>query len=52
MKQLDCKLNCKATAQLEDDVAEDLCKKDKCLANLLKEDKDESQDKDSNRASD
>lgn len=34
-KQLDCTLHCKATANLESDVANDLNIKDKSLAELL-----------------
>lgn len=46
MKQIDCHLNCKATAELHNSVNEDLLQEDKSLAQILVEEKDVSQDKD------
>ena len=43
-KQLECELNCKATASLDQSIAADFTKKDQDIKNLL-EDKDESEDK-------
>lgn len=35
--KIDCQLNCKATAELNDSVLEDLKKEDKCLSGILGE---------------
>jgi hypothetical protein len=44
-KQLDCELNCKATANLRNSILDDLTKKDKDLLALLKDEKtDELED--------
>ena len=43
-KQLECELQCKATASLDQSLAADFAQKDKDIKNLL-EDKDESEDK-------
>lgn len=50
-KQLDCELNCKATAELNADLVKDFKVADKSLASLLKE-KDEDESKDTTGASD
>ena len=52
MNKLECQLNCKATASLDKEIAKDLCKKDKCLATMLKEEENDSKDKDSNEVND
>jgi hypothetical protein len=44
-KKLDCELKCKATGSLEESVAKDLKKKDKCLSSLLEEEQNDSEDK-------
>jgi len=44
-KQLECQLKCKAKGSLEESVAEDLCKKDKCLAKLIQEEENAPEDK-------
>ena len=45
-QQLDCELNCKATANLRSSILDDLTKKDKDLLALLKdENTDELEDK-------
>lgn len=51
-KQLECQLNCKSTASLDDEVAKDICKKDKCLASILQEEQNDSEDKDNNEFND
>lgn len=48
MNKLECQLNCKATANLDNEIAKDLCKKDKCLSSILKEEQNDSEDKDNN----
>ena len=52
MNKLECHLNCKATASLDIEVSKDLCKKDRCLASILKEEQNDSQDKDNNKVND
>lgn len=52
MNKLECQLNCKATASLDKEVAKDLFKKDKCLAAILKEEQNDSKDKDNNEVND
>lgn len=52
MNKLECQLNCKATASLDKEVAKDLRKKDKCLATMLKEEENDSKDKDNNEVND
>lgn len=45
-KQLECELNCRATAALNDSVIDDLFKEDACLSDLLKDGEDNgSEDK-------
>ena len=46
MKQIDCQLNCKATAELKDTILSDLLQEDKSLADILQEDKDGIQNQD------
>jgi hypothetical protein len=41
-KQLDCQLNCKATAELKNSVAEDMLKEDRNLSDLLGEEEHDS----------
>jgi len=45
-KQLECQLNCKATAKLEESIAEDMRKGDGCLKELIqgKEENEETKD--------
>lgn len=39
-KQLECELECKATAALDESVVNDLSKEDACLSELLEENED------------
>lgn len=45
-KKMDCQLHCKATGQLSESVSLDMCKKDRCLAELLKEEQNGESDQD------
>lgn len=50
-KQLECHLHCKASEKLEESVADDMCRRDRCLKELIAEQEENEETKDNTETS-